>query len=117
LTHNHNNLYTPSLLIYSFNQECQRMGTAMTREAVLGRILEIISEIAEDEDLSDLDPDIPLRDQLELDSVDFLRVIMELDERYGVQVPEEDFVELTTLNRCIAYLQSKFDAVSEEAGF
>jgi len=82
----------------------------MTREEVLGRILEIISEIAEDGDLTDLDPDVPLRDQLEMDSVDFLNVVMELADRYGIEVPEEDYVELTTLNRCVSYLKPKFEA-------
>lgn len=84
----------------------------MTPDQVKARILEIIATVAEGEDLSDLDPDIPLRDQLELDSVDFLNIVMELSESDGIEVPEDDFVELTTLNRCVAYLTPLFEKAS-----
>ncbi len=79
----------------------------MQMEEVLSQILDIIAEVAPDEDLADLDPDIPLLDQLEVDSVVFLAVMMEVQERYGIEVPEEDYVELTTLNRCAAYLEAR----------
>ena len=82
----------------------------MKREEVIKLILDLIHESVPSEDLSDVDPDIPLRDQLELDSVDFLNVIMELQMRYGLEIPEDDFIELTTLNRCVAYLGSKIEA-------
>ncbi len=76
----------------------------MTREEIIKLILDLIHETVPDEDLSDVDPDVPLRDQLELDSVDFLNVVMELQMRYGIEIPEDDFIELTTLNRGAAYL-------------
>jgi len=82
----------------------------MTREEIIKLILDLIHESVPSEDLSDVDPDIPLRDQLELDSVDFLNVIMELQMRYGLEIPEDDFIELTTLNRCVAYLGPKLEA-------
>jgi len=76
----------------------------VTREEIIKLILGLVHESVPSEDLSDVDPDIPLRDQLELDSVDFLNIIMELQMRYGLEIPEDDFIELTTLNRCVAYL-------------
>ncbi len=76
----------------------------MNRDEIISRMMEIITKICQDEDFGDIDPDIPLRDQVELDSVDFLEIIMELHTRYGIDVPEEDFMELTTLNRCVDYL-------------
>ncbi len=76
----------------------------MNRDEIISRLMEIITKICQDEDFTDIDPDIPLRDQVELDSVDFLEIIMELQTRYGIDVPEEDFMELTTLNRCADYL-------------
>lgn len=79
------------------------------REEVIKLILDLIHESVPSEDLSDVDPDIPLRDQLELDSVDFLNVIMELQMRYGLEIPEDDFIELTTLNRCVAYLGPRLE--------
>jgi len=84
----------------------------MKQEEVISRLFDIIAEIAPDLDLSDIDPDIPLRDQLELDSVDFLGVLMELQDRYGIEVPEEDFIEFDTLNRCAAYLAPKIEEVT-----
>ncbi len=79
------------------------------QEEIIKLILDLIHESVPDEDLSDVDPEIPLRDQLELDSVDFLNVVMELQMRYGIEIPEDDFIELTTLNRCAAYLAPRLE--------
>jgi acyl carrier protein len=79
----------------------------VTREEIIQLIVELIHETVPNEDLSNVDPDIPLRDQLELDSVDFLNIIMELQMRYGIEIPEDDFIELTTLNRCVEYLSPR----------
>lgn len=70
-------------------------------------ILEIIADIAPDEDLSAVKPDVRLRDQLDLDSMDFLDIVMELRKRYGVEVPEEDYPKLATLDSCVEYLAPK----------
>ena len=67
-------------------------------------ILDIISTIAPDEDLSDVKPEVRLRDQIDLDSMDFLDIVMELRKRYGVEVPEADYPKLATLNSCEEYL-------------
>ena len=80
----------------------------MTREEIITAVLDIIRSIQEEEtDLSSLDPKVPLREQLELDSMDFLDIVMELRKRYGVQVPEADYRELATLDGCAAYLAPK----------
>lgn len=73
-------------------------------------ILGIIADIAPDEDLSDVKPDVRLRDQLDLDSMDFLDIIMELRKRHKVEVPEEDYMKLATLNGCVEYLRPKLGA-------
>jgi acyl carrier protein len=67
-------------------------------------ILDILEGIAPDEDLSGLKDDVPLREQLELDSMDFLDIVMELRKRYRVQIPEDDYLELATLNSTVNYL-------------
>lgn len=79
----------------------------MTREEIVQLIMQLIHETVPNEDLSSVDPDLPLRDQLELDSVDFLNIIMELQMRYGIEIPEDDFIELTTLNRGVEYLAKR----------
>jgi acyl carrier protein len=79
----------------------------MNREEIIAAIKDIIATIAPDEDLSALKGDVRLRDQIELDSMDFLDIVMELRKRYGVQVPEADYKELATLDGCAAYLEPK----------
>lgn len=76
----------------------------MTSAEVKEVIIDILSGIAPDEDLSGLKDDVPLREQLELDSMDFLDIVMELRKRYRVQVPEDDYPKLATINSTIEYL-------------
>ena len=79
----------------------------MTSEEIVLAIKDIIASIAPDEELSSLALDVRLREQIELDSMDFLDIVMELRKRYGVQVPEEDYMELATLQGCVDYLGPK----------
>ena len=62
----------------------------MTRDEIRDVILEIIEDIDEDADFESLDADKPLRDQLDLDSMDFLDIVMELRKRYKLQIPESE---------------------------
>lgn len=77
----------------------------MTREDIKALILEIIEDIDEEADFASLQPDQPLRDQLDLDSMDFLDIVMELRKRHQLQIPEEDYPRLATLNSCVTYLE------------
>ena len=79
----------------------------MTRDEIRDVILEIIEDIDEDADFDSLDADKPLRDQLDLDSMDFLDIVMELRKRYKLQIPEEEYPELSSLNSCVNYLEPK----------
>ena len=76
----------------------------MTAAEVKEVILVILAGIAPDDDLSGLKDDVPLREQLELDSMDFLDIVMELRKRYRVQIPEEDYPQLATIDSTIQYL-------------
>jgi len=76
----------------------------MTSEEIKDLILEIIEDIDDEADFDSLDPDKPLRDQLELDSMDFLDIVMELRKRHQLQIPEEDYPHLASLNSCVTYL-------------
>ena len=79
----------------------------MNRQEIRDVILEIIADIDEEADFVALDADKPLRDQLELDSMDFLDIVMELRKRYKLQIPEDEYPELATLNSCVDYLDPK----------
>jgi acyl carrier protein len=79
----------------------------MTKEEVKSVLMEIVAEIIPDEDLTNLKGDIPIREQVELDSMDFLDIIMELRKRYGIEVPEDDYIHLATVDSSVAYLEPR----------
>lgn len=81
----------------------------MSENEVRKLILDIIHDIAPDEDLTDVKADVRLRDQLDLDSMDFLDIVMELRKRHQIEVPEDDYMELSTLDGCVTYLSPKFN--------
>ena len=82
----------------------------MTKDECRKLVIDIISDIAPDEDVSSVKPEVRLRDQLQLDSMDFLDIVMELRKRHGIEVPEADYVQLASLDSCAAYLTPKFQA-------
>jgi acyl carrier protein len=77
----------------------------MTSAEIRGEVLDILENIAPDEDLSGLVDDKPFREQLELDSMDFLDIVMELRKRHRIQIPEEDYKQLGSMASTVAYLQ------------
>ncbi len=82
----------------------------MTKEECKQVVLDIIKDIAPDEDLSNVKADVALREQLELDSMDFLDIVMELRKQHGIEVPEADYPQLASLDSCAEYLTPKFNA-------
>ncbi|MEX0938736.1 MAG: acyl carrier protein [Pirellulales bacterium] len=77
----------------------------MTTAEIKDEIRDILENIAPDEDLSDLDDEKPFREQLELDSMDFLDIVMELRKRYRIQIPEDDYMELASMKSTVRYLE------------
>ncbi|MDZ4657803.1 MAG: acyl carrier protein [Bythopirellula sp.] len=76
----------------------------MTNAEIREEVLEILESIAPDEDLSQLDDAVNFRQQLELDSMDFLDIVMELRKRHRVQIPEDDYVNLASMDSTVTYL-------------
>lgn len=84
----------------------------MTPAEIREEIVDILSDIAPDEDLSGLVDEKTFREQLELDSMDFLDIVMELRKRHRVQIPEEDYGQLASMHTTVTYLTPKLvDAV------
>lgn len=83
----------------------------MTGEEIRGVILDILERIAPDEDLTDLDDTVAFREQMELDSMDFLDIVMELRKAYRIQIPEEDYHNLNTMESTVTYLTPKLKDV------
>ena len=81
-------------------------GDAALRSAVLETLQRIAPEISPDE----LVPGRPLRDQVDLDSMDWLNFLVGLHERLGVEIPESDYRRLVTLDDLVAYLRTRIPA-------
>ena len=79
----------------------------MENDEIKKILLDIIIEIDDELDTGNIDPARPLRDQLDLDSMDFLDIVMALRKRYQIQIPEEDYPQLATINSSIAYLKPR----------
>lgn len=73
------------------------------RAAVLG----VLAGIAPEVDGATIARDRPLRDQVDLDSMDFLNFVLGLARTLGVEVPESDYPQLATLDGCVAYLAAR----------
>lgn len=72
-------------------------------------VAEALTEIAPEADLGQLDPQADFAEQLDIDSMDFLNLIVSVHERTGISVPERDYGKLTTLEQTVAYLRSAQD--------
>ncbi|MBR0191404.1 MAG: acyl carrier protein [Thermoguttaceae bacterium] len=79
----------------------------MTKQEIREAVLDILSDIAPDEDLSELKDDVSFREQMELDSMDFLDIVMELRRRYKVNIPEEEYTALGSMSSTVEYLAPK----------
>ena len=88
----------------------------MTPADIRVEVLDILQDIAPDEDLSKLDDQQPFREQLELDSMDFLDIVMELRKRHRVQVPEGDYGELASMGSTVSYLEPHMKHIESAAG-
>lgn len=75
-----------------------------TPEQIRQVIFDTLAAIAPEVEPDSILPDKPLREQVDLDSFDFLNVIIRLHERLGIDIPESDYAEFTTLDSAIEYL-------------
>ena len=76
----------------------------MTNDQIREEVIDILEIIAPDEDLTGLDDAVNFRDQMELDSMDFLDIVMELRKRHRIQISEDDYVNLASMNSTVEYL-------------
>ena len=67
-------------------------------------VLRALRQIAPEVDPGTLRPEVSLRDQVDLDSMDFLNFVIGIAQSLGVQIPEADYPQLATLDGCVAYL-------------
>jgi acyl carrier protein len=82
----------------------------MTEPEIRAALLDALASVAPEADLGSLDPKQSLREQLEIDSMDFLNVVVALHARTGVEVPETDYPKLASLDAAVAYLAARLAA-------
>ena len=82
------------------------MGTLMADNDITAKILESLQEVAPEVDTRALDPAISIRDQFDIDSVDFLNFVLTLEKKMGTRIPEVDYPKLASVNGCLAYLKA-----------
>ena len=84
--------------------------SALTREHIRSAILDTLCAIAPETDPASIVPGAPLREQIDLDSMDFLNVIIRLHETLGIDIPESDYARLATLDSAVDYLARRSGA-------
>lgn len=76
----------------------------MTPAAIRAQVMAALADVAPEVDPAALDDDRPLREQIDIDSYDLLQLLVRIEERLGVDVPERDYAEIDTINALVAYL-------------
>ena len=76
----------------------------MTEDDIRVRVIKTLSGIVPELDPKMLKPAVRLREQLDVDSMDFLNFLIALQQEFGVDVPETDAGRLGTLDACVEYL-------------
>jgi acyl carrier protein len=87
----------------------------MNKQQIQDTVLGILATIAPDAKDKTLDPDISFHDQLEIDSIDFLRLMTVLEKELQVSIPDCDYPQLSTLKGCVNYLSERLHPAMEMA--
>jgi len=74
-----------------------------------------LSEVAPEVDPESIDPDRSFRDQFDFDSMDYLALMMDLNKKLGIHIPEIDYPKLSSLSGCVRYIEEKLQAGAGEA--
>ena len=80
------------------------MNGSPTPPEIRQTVLNLLGEIAPEADLTTLKPDLSFRDQLDIDSMDFLNFVIGLHKELNVEIPERDNGHLATLAGCVEYV-------------
>jgi acyl carrier protein len=81
----------------------------MARDEIANLVRGALASVAPEAEDQTLDPDAEFRDQMDLDSMDFLNFIIALHEATGADIPEKDYPQLASLNGCIEYLAARLE--------
>jgi acyl carrier protein len=83
------------------------------RQALRHAVLDVLLSVAPEVDATRLVASRPLRHQVDLDSMDWLNVLVALHDRLGVQIPEADYARLVTLDDLLDYLGARLPSAAK----
>lgn len=76
-----------------------------TRDEIAATVRKVLAEVAPDAGDVELEPDVNFRDQIEIDSMDFVAFVLALEKELGTKVPEVDYPRLSSLSGCVAWVE------------
>lgn len=79
----------------------------MSREEIASLVRGALTSVAPESADQPIEPDADFRDQMDLDSMDFLNFVIALHEATGIDIPEKDYPQLVTLDGAVGYLMAK----------
>jgi acyl carrier protein len=79
----------------------------MNTEILHQTIVVLLQQIAPDTTPATLKLEENIRETLNIDSFDFLQFVIALNEKTGVEIPEEDYGKINTIQNAIEYIQNK----------
>jgi acyl carrier protein len=82
----------------------------MSTQDLRDTVVESLRKVAPEADVGALDPTVEFRDQLDIDSMDFLTFVIGLHEATGIDIPERDYPKLSSLDGAVQYLSEKVPA-------
>ncbi len=81
--------------------------TQLTTDAARALLAQLLGNIAPEVDLADAEPGGGLQDDLGLDSMDFLNLMIAIHESTGIDIPERDYPQLSTLDGAVDYISRR----------
>ncbi|HUJ67381.1 MAG TPA: acyl carrier protein [Acidimicrobiales bacterium] len=79
----------------------------MRRDDALDLIKTVLHQVAPEASIDDVGPNETLQEALDMDSIDFLNLVIGLSEKTGIDIPERDYPEMTTVDGLVSYLTSR----------
>lgn len=82
----------------------------MTQDNIRGEVLSVLTTIAPEVEADDIRDELLLRDQVDLDSMDWLNFLIGIHKRLQVDIPESDYRSLRTLTDVVRYVEQHASA-------
>ncbi len=79
----------------------------MDRDALRSAVIGLLLDVAPEVEAGSIRADRPLRDQVDIDSIDYLKLLTAIHQQLGVEIPESDYARVTTLDDLVAYLAAR----------